>query len=155
MLSSSYPHVCLSYSFLLTVRPSVHLSASISTVPTARIYVKFVTADFHDSLLRKARFSLKKTETSDTLYEEINTFISSVATYIRCKSTVVPQPMILYIVDRYRQLNKHTESTVAFQLQQWLCKRSLISRSACTDKPFNSLTHKILGYTSDFNTRLE
>jgi len=54
------------------------------------------TANFHDNLLRQARFGSKKIEISDTSNEDTSTFIFSVAIKIRHKSTVVLQSIFQY-----------------------------------------------------------
>ena len=62
--------------FVMSVRPSVRLSACINTVPTGHISVKFNIYDFYENLPRKSKFGYSRAKISDTLYEGLSVFCS-------------------------------------------------------------------------------
>jgi hypothetical protein len=47
---------------MMSLRPSVRLSALISSVSVGRIFVKFDTGDFHENMSRNSKFRLNRTK---------------------------------------------------------------------------------------------
>lgn len=59
----------------LSVSLSIQLSAFISATPTGRIYMKFGTGDFDESLLRNSKFGSNRTKISDTLHGDLTKYV--------------------------------------------------------------------------------